>query len=210
MRTLSRREQQRQATRARILAAAGALFAAAGVDATTIEDIAAAADVAKGTFYYHYGSKDEVVGALVRDSMGHVSEQALAALADGVMPLDALRDFLLGCARWAEENRHLVRLPMSLSLGPGAPGEARAGEASFRRLAGELLMRAQLAGQIRGDVSVPELAGLLALHNLLAVMIGTADPVGGGPTDRMMRYYDLFLHCVRSQGGADDSPGAGV
>ncbi len=56
-------------TRRRLLDAALQMFSDRGVDATTIEDITEGADVGKGTFYRHFSNKDEVVLALVEDSV---------------------------------------------------------------------------------------------------------------------------------------------
>jgi AcrR family transcriptional regulator len=53
-----------EARRDDLMNAAQALFIENGVAATTIDQITAAADVAKGTFYLHFGSKEDVLGAL--------------------------------------------------------------------------------------------------------------------------------------------------
>jgi AcrR family transcriptional regulator len=62
----SRRRQQAQETRERLLEAAQRLFAARGYAETTIEAIAAAADVAVPTVYAAFQSKRGVLSALMR------------------------------------------------------------------------------------------------------------------------------------------------
>jgi AcrR family transcriptional regulator len=52
------------------------LFLAQGLAATSIDDIAAGADVAKGTFYLHFDSKDDFIAALRE----RFTEQHLAAI----------------------------------------------------------------------------------------------------------------------------------
>src|SRR5208283_2400290 len=47
-----------------LMHAAQQLFLQQGVASTTIEQITSAADVAKGTFYLYFSSKDDVLGAL--------------------------------------------------------------------------------------------------------------------------------------------------
>lgn len=44
--------------------AAARLFIAKGIDATTIDEIVASADVAKGTFYHYFAAKTDVIAAL--------------------------------------------------------------------------------------------------------------------------------------------------
>lgn len=64
--------------RKEILDAAERVLAAKGVAGTTVEDITAAAGVAKGTFYLYFESKDQVVAALrdrfVAESLEHANE----------------------------------------------------------------------------------------------------------------------------------------
>src|SRR2546425_8400421 len=60
------RTRQRLETRDRIFEAALAEFRRAGVAAAEIEDIVRAADVARGTFYLHFPTKDHVLMELLR------------------------------------------------------------------------------------------------------------------------------------------------
>lgn len=55
---LSRQDRRTRATRRRLLKAARELFAEKGMDLTTIDDITQRADLAKGTFYYHFSDKN--------------------------------------------------------------------------------------------------------------------------------------------------------
>jgi AcrR family transcriptional regulator len=58
---IGRRERKREQTKQGLLNAAIELFIAKGYDETTIDDIVAAADVAKVTFYYYFKSKEELI-----------------------------------------------------------------------------------------------------------------------------------------------------
>jgi len=66
---VSRQDRRTRTTRRRLLKAARELFAEKGIDLTTIDDITQRADVAKGTFYYHYTDKNEVISELIRQVM---------------------------------------------------------------------------------------------------------------------------------------------
>ncbi len=55
------RERKRERTRAAIVAAGTKLFATAGYDATTIADIAAAADIGTRTFFSYFSGKEELL-----------------------------------------------------------------------------------------------------------------------------------------------------
>ena len=59
---LSRRERKKGETRERIFKAACKLFRHKGFEATTIDEIADKADVAKGTFFNYFPRKEAVLG----------------------------------------------------------------------------------------------------------------------------------------------------
>ncbi|MDX3883711.1 MAG: helix-turn-helix domain-containing protein [Sphingomonas sp.] len=61
------REQQRRATRARIVDAALAVFERRGMAAATIEEILGAAGVSRATFYAHFTGKPDVGRAILAD-----------------------------------------------------------------------------------------------------------------------------------------------
>lgn len=69
----SRMERRRARTRAALIEAARGVFAQRGVGGTTIQQITDAADVAKGSFYNHFASREDLqraVAATVLEEMG--------------------------------------------------------------------------------------------------------------------------------------------
>ena len=65
-----------------ILDAAIELFTANGFEATPMDAIAVAAKVAKGTLYYHYGSKEGIVNAIVERDAAAVEARLASIEAD--------------------------------------------------------------------------------------------------------------------------------
>jgi AcrR family transcriptional regulator len=78
-------------TDAAVFAAAAAEFAERGFDAARVDRIAARARVNKAMLYYHYGSKQGLYLAVLRDMFGAVSARA-RAIADGPGRADAKMD----------------------------------------------------------------------------------------------------------------------
>jgi AcrR family transcriptional regulator len=56
-------------TKRKIFETSMKLFAEKGYDATSIEDITATVGVAKGTLYYHFSSKEEILNFLVEEGI---------------------------------------------------------------------------------------------------------------------------------------------
>jgi AcrR family transcriptional regulator len=104
------RERKKQRTREQIIEAAMGLFAERGYHATTIADIAEAADVAPRTFFSYFPSKEAVVFHRVdRDLDGLAT--ALRDRLPGETAFDALRRWIDGMfEEWmAEEDEAQLR-----------------------------------------------------------------------------------------------------
>jgi len=116
----TRQQRRTSATRARLLAAARELFARKGLDLTRIDEITERADVGKGTFYYHYKTKERLIGQLVERVLGELTrtlEEECAPLHDLGEMMDRIitvhvrffgnrrEDFVLYCQASADLTR---------------------------------------------------------------------------------------------------------
>src|ERR671915_107115 len=104
------RERKKQRTREQIIEAAMRLFAERGFHATTIADIAAAAEVAPRTFFTYFPSKE----AVVFHNLDRDLDSLASALRDrlpGETAFDALRRWIdaMFDAWMAEEDEALLR-----------------------------------------------------------------------------------------------------
>ncbi|MFB6441673.1 TetR/AcrR family transcriptional regulator, partial [Streptomyces sp. NPDC056411] len=85
---------RRAATRRRLFDAAVALIAEQGFSATTVDEIADRAGVAKGTVYYNFASKNVLYEELLRDGLDQLAESLRQAadttVARGGTRIDAL------------------------------------------------------------------------------------------------------------------------
>jgi mycofactocin system transcriptional regulator len=93
------------------------LFHARGFDATTVDDVAAAAGIGRRTFFRYYPSKNDVVWG---DFDGHLARlgERLAAVPDGEPLFAALRRAVLAfnTVDPAEELRHRERMELLLRV----------------------------------------------------------------------------------------------
>jgi AcrR family transcriptional regulator len=171
--------------RDRILEAARALVAETGVDAT-MEDIARHAGVAVGTLYRHFPAKEDLVAAVVEDSlaqMASLTEGALAAVHAGAPPGAAIGELFREIAeRHATDQAFKSaagRLDVNAEIAAAAPGSPIARSVAA---ISELLERAQIAEQIRGDLTLADLGVLLA-----------AVPGAGVAPEQRARFVDIVI-----------------
>ncbi|MBQ7559491.1 MAG: TetR/AcrR family transcriptional regulator [Synergistaceae bacterium] len=75
---MATREEQKNETRKKILASAIHLISKKGVNGTSIKDIAASAEVAVGTFYLYFNSKEDVIKCLDRTEHKELLEKIKA------------------------------------------------------------------------------------------------------------------------------------
>jgi AcrR family transcriptional regulator len=67
-----RRERKKRELRTRIYEAARQLFLERGFEATTVVEIAEAADVAQGTFFNHFASKNDLLAEMASEASDHL------------------------------------------------------------------------------------------------------------------------------------------
>lgn len=76
------RTARRADTKGAILSAATKLFVAKGMSATSVDDIAEAAKVAKGSIYYNFSSKNALVEALMTEYLNRTQAALVEAAGD--------------------------------------------------------------------------------------------------------------------------------
>jgi AcrR family transcriptional regulator len=89
----SKKIQQGEATRHALLNAARRLFGEQGYAATSLDEIAQAANVTKGALYHHYEGKQELFGAVYEQVKREASERAATAFLEP----DPWADLCAGC-----------------------------------------------------------------------------------------------------------------
>lgn len=208
-----RRQRKRSQTLDHLAATAFDLFETHGYDAVTMEQIAAQADVAKGTLYNHFPVKEALLAHQFHGELAAGLQQLRAAL-DGLGSFQARLCYLLSAsADWCEARRrylpHYLRFRF-LDLGPGrfgqsagSDGNGKANGAGNREgtpgrsgmdLAFDALMAAaQQSGELRRDLPSGQLATLFHHLYLGALMRWLAAPAADLRAE-FAAIVDLFFH----------------
>jgi AcrR family transcriptional regulator len=114
----TRKEVIKEFRTAELLEAARQVFAKKGFHAATVEDIAAAAGVAKGTVYLYYRSKQEVYWAALEHGITELHNEIQNRLAAEETPETKVRAFIEIKIRYFELNRDFFTIYFS-ELGSG-------------------------------------------------------------------------------------------
>jgi AcrR family transcriptional regulator len=142
---LSRVERRRARTRAHLVEIAARRFAERGFEEVRLDAIAEEADVARGTLYNHFATKDALLAAILRPFLEHAAAaaQALTILAgrDAVRGLGALYLDLF--------ERFPDALRLSHQVKDRPPGELSQLHGAFLRAVLQVLDGAARAGVLR-------------------------------------------------------------
>ncbi len=112
-RHMTLRERKKQRTRAELQRHALRLFRDQGYAETTVDDIAAAAEVSRSTFFRYFGTKEDV---LLFDNVDPVMYRMMAAVPEGTPLLEAVRRVLRDSfASLDDEARELEEVRMELA-----------------------------------------------------------------------------------------------
>ena len=182
-----------------VLDVAAQLFREQGYGSVSLRKIAEAAGIKAGSLYYHFGSKDEIVAAVldvgiqvVHDSM----RQAVSALPEGTgaeaslhAAIGAHLRALLDVSDYTSANvRIFGQVPQSVR-DANLPTR-RAYEAEWDAL----LSRLQQEGALKSDVDIRHLR--LMLIGALNATLDWFDPARGSAEALSRTYADVFLNGI--------------
>jgi AcrR family transcriptional regulator len=175
--TTGTRETQRLETRARIFDAAMAEIGRSGLAAADVSAIVAAAGVARGTFYFHFPTKEHVIAELERSEEAEI----VANLKSTKKRPTDLASLLARLVRHVldAENRlgpKMFRDMLGLHFSPTRPLDDELREHPLAEFVIAAIADAQAGGQVHQDADAGEL-GVIFMTGLFA-LLATAGPEG--------------------------------
>ncbi|HEY3942102.1 MAG TPA: helix-turn-helix domain-containing protein [Acidimicrobiales bacterium] len=177
---------------ARILSAAGEVFAEQGYDAS-MEQVAERANVGIGTLYRRFPSKAALVSAVVRTTHARTRQIAVAVLAE-CPAADGVFEFLRRCIATPSCWRVIT------ARAPGIGETARHGVDQIVPVVDRLLENARRSGAIRPDVVFADLAVLLMSVRAVADFFDPQVPASSA------RHLELAMAGLRPDGAGLANP----
>jgi AcrR family transcriptional regulator len=207
--TLTRREREKLARRETIIEAAKELFYQKGFPDTTMEEIASAAEVSKGTLYLYFSSKDELYVSIILEGF-QIIDQKLEEISVSESELVAKgRSMFMSFVEFCLENREYFRITqyfLSETARRNLPAALIEGLSTYTTgllgYVADLVAEGKTEGIIRDDVD-PYTFAVIAWRTAtglldLAVIEDETGLAGGEYIDLFEQAFDFLL------GGAMD------
>lgn len=169
------RERHRKRTTADLEEAALTLFGERGFDGVTIDDIAAAADVSRRTFFRYFASKEDVI---LSDHPKRLDElqAALDRRPADEPAMTALRHAILSLAGTYEEDReHMLRRFRLITTTQSLEARSLCLQRNWETAVTEMV-----AARMGVDPAADLRPGVVASTTLAAMRIATANWLAGG------------------------------
>jgi AcrR family transcriptional regulator len=192
------REAQRLKTRARVFDAAVAEIERSGLAGADVAAIAAAAGVVRGTFYFHFPTKEHVLVELERAE----EVKMVASLETRVSRSGDLMSMLTRLVRqvFAAERRLgpvVFRDMLGLHFSATRPVEDELGEHPLAGFVIAAIAEAQAAGHVSRDADAGEL-GTIFLTGLFA-LLATGAAASGARSTLLDRYVKTIVRGMERQ-----------
>jgi AcrR family transcriptional regulator len=169
------RERHRKRTAADLEEAALRLFSEKGFDAVTIDDIAAAADVSRRTFFRYYASKEDVILSDHPKRLDEL-EAALDRRPADEPALTALRHAILSLAGSFEEQRdHMLRRFRLVTATPALEARSLCLQRNW-----ETAVTVMLAQRMGVEPTKDLRPGVVAATTMAAMRMATNNWLSGG------------------------------
>ncbi len=148
-------QRLRDERREKILSHALRLFAAKGLTATKVSDIAEAAEMSQGLMYHYFSSKEDIYTELIRRAFKLMNEAALGLEALPISPREKIEMALRQLVKGIEEGDSFARTVLfnaQAGVSEDTPAEARAILDAESMVPYGVIERIMRAGQQDGSI----------------------------------------------------------
>lgn len=194
-----RRARRRRELRERVCEVARELFSEQGFEATTVEQIAAAADIAPATFFNHFQSKRGVLATMTSDVVSYVGLLLDANLRSDLPIGDQLVGLAVDAGIQIEQNHRIARdVVLELVRTEARPDDPSPYLARVHEPVAEVLAVGQRRGEVRTDLDRDFLSEMVvgALNATITHWLSDASyPIA----ERLPRAAAFIWEAIRAQ-----------
>jgi len=161
------RDKQKAEVKSALLRAGEKLFMTNGFTETTIEEITGTAEVARGTFYNYFQTKEDLALEIFYKTEELTTKQVDDFFASTSGTVNQIRAIIANAVEWTLKRPELVLVTMLEKMKRGRTPEHPNGSL-FRRMITEAFERGQIVGDVTKERRPQELAsdidGLYMVH----------------------------------------------
>jgi TetR/AcrR family acrAB operon transcriptional repressor len=153
----TKKDEQSEATRRRLVDAAALLFAERGFRQTSVQAIGEQAGISRGSIFWHFGSKEGLLWAVVEDAFARWESDVLVPDIGDAVGIEAVRRGIASHRRFLTEDTEALRLFYVLmfeAMGPRAELRGRFVDLHrhLREATAGWIAAGQAAGELREDI----------------------------------------------------------
>jgi len=203
---MRRTKEEAAVTRSKVLKAALSVFSAKGYAATTLDDVAAAANVTRGAIYWHFKSKADLYNTLTDELSARGADLVQQAVAEGGSLLEILRRvFVRQCALIEEdkEARAVMELAMfKTGLDPdlqaGRKKQLKAGNALLEGISAAMQQGIDM-GILRDDLDPADMARAFIAFENGAIQLWLSTPKSFSLKTSAESFADILITGLQKQ-----------
>lgn len=201
-----------ETTKESIISTAQQFFYERGYDSTPIAAIIDAVGIAKGTFYHHFASKEELLDAMVQVQVETLIPYLEALAADAGRPaLERLQRFFGMISAWKVENREMMIQTVRMLYHPDNLRLRHAIYQSYQKRFGGLIGRIVADGAAEGTLDCPfaEEAGRIVFQlsqgmgdTSAQLTLATVDDPTPERFEELWKMVQVYMACIERILGA--------
>jgi AcrR family transcriptional regulator len=194
-----RRERKKDETKRKIIDVALELFHRQGFAATTMEQIADTADVAKGTLYNHFATKEAIVGEYMRRTVRENEPDAVKFFKELPDTRSRLYVFMEKIAEWTELNKEIVGIYVSYRMQNLFRPQDERERSGFESLLAKIIGHGQASGELRKNISQEKLVKYFEVLHAMTLRNWLVEPEEFPLQQNLIEAVDLFLTGAKEQ-----------
>lgn len=211
--TLSRRRREKLQRRADIIGAAKEIFYSRGFMAATMDDIAAAAELSKGTLYLYFSSKDELYISIILEGFQIIEERLEEIKSSRGDVFEKGRAMFMAFVGFCLENPEYFRVTQYFlnerarrNLSPEVVNEVSGYTSRLLEYVAELVRQGREEGVLRADLD-PLVFALIAWRTSTGILdlaiVNDATGLAAEPYVKLLEdAFDLLITGARSGAGS--------
>jgi len=208
---IERKEREKQMRRDLILQSAEAVFFEKGLRAATIDDIAAKAEVSKGTIYLYFSSKEDLYYSLISHGLSVLLKIFQDSKPEERRPWEAITGFSEAYFRFSQEQSYLYKMlaatedpVVSEQVSPEVLSQLQQTSDHVLSYVAQFVQKGIETGDFRKDVLPYDavilfwvsLSGILNLKARAAIMV-QHESITKDSVVCLVDYNSLYDQCVR-------------